>query len=188
MRLFSLDLPLALTVAAFGATAVTAQEEADAPAVDFGPRTGYVQDLAGVVDADSRNAIEDMASEVRRKSKGDIVVVTLPSLGGRTPEDLAAELTELWNVGFRGAADDPATDTGVLVLLSLQERDFSVQVQDGVEKFFPNAAIRDVVMSRVIEPFRAGDYGLGLTEAVRGIANVFAQHFQFELESGQAGG
>jgi len=186
MRRSVLGLPLALMAAAVAATATGAQESASV-AVDFGPRTGYVHDLAGVIDAKSRNAIEDMSSEVRRKSKGDIVVVTLPSLGGRTPDDLAAELAQVWNVGYRGAADDPATDTGVLVLLSLEEREFSVQVQDGVEKFFPNAAIRDVVVAKVIEPFRAGDYGLGLTEAVRGIANVFAQRFEFELESGQAG-
>lgn len=152
-------------------------------ATSFPPRVGYVNDLAGVVDVTSRNAMEDIASEVRRKSKGEIVVVTLPSLEGRSVEEIAGELTGLWNVGYRGAADDPANDTGVLILLSLEEREFSIQVQEGVESFFPNAAIRDLVTSKVVTPFRDGDYGTGLLEAVRGIGQVFAQRFQFVLES-----
>jgi uncharacterized protein len=151
----------------------------------FPPRVGYVNDLAGVVDPDSRNTMEDIASEVRRKSRGDIVVVTLPTLEGRSLEDIAGELTELWDVGYRGAPDDPANDTGVLIVLSLEEREFSIQVQEGVEAFFPNAAIRDLVTSKVVTPFRAGEYGTGLLEAVRGIGQVFAQRFQFVLESGE---
>ncbi len=170
--------------AAFGWPAVLLGQDA-AEQSDFPPRIGYVNDLAGVVDAESRNTMEDIASEVRRKSKGDIVVVTLPTLEGRALEEIAGELTELWNVGYRGAPDDPANDTGVLVVLSLEEREFSIQVQEGVEAFFPSAAIRDLVTSKVVGPFRAGDYGAGLLEAVRGIGQVFAQRFQFVLESGE---
>jgi hypothetical protein len=113
------------------------------PESSYPHRVGYVNDLAGVVDQESRNAMEDIASEVRRKSKGDIVVVTLPRLEGKPLEEIADELTKLWNVGYRGAPDDPANDTGVLIMLSLEEREFSIQVQEGVEAFFPSAAIRD---------------------------------------------
>lgn len=173
-----------LLATAFWAPAVATGQEAGQES-SYPPRIGYVNDLAGVVDQDSRNAMEDIASEVRRKSKGDIVVVTLPRLDGRPVEEIASELTELWNVGYRGAPDDPANDTGVLVLLSLEEREFSIQVQEGVEAFFPNAAIRDLVTSKVVGPFRAGEYGPGLLEAVRGIGQVFAQRFEFVLESGE---
>jgi len=141
-------------------------------------------DMANVVSTEARNTIEDIASEVRRKSKGDIVVVTMQSLGGATPDSVAAVLTQFWDVGYRGMPDDPANDTGVLVLLSLDEREFSIQVQDGMRAFFPEAAIRDLVTSKVVEPFRAGDYSTGLVETVRGVAQVFAQRFQFALESG----
>jgi uncharacterized protein len=160
----------------------TAQDDASAPR--FPPRIGYVNDLAGVVDPESRNAMEDIASEVRIKSKGDIVVATLPSLDGQPPDSVAALLTRYWNVGYRGMEGDPANDTGVLILLSIEEREFSIQVQDGARAFFPEAAIRDLVTSKAVQPFRAGDYGLGLLETVRGVAQVFAQRFQFRLESG----
>ena len=164
-------------------TTIDAQERSAKP-IDFGPRLGYVNDLAGVVDADSRNTMEDLASEVRRKSKGEIVVITLPSLRGNTPDAVAAELSELWNVGYEGMADDPANKTGVLVILSIEDREFSIQVQDGVKEFFPDAAIRHLVTTKAIKPFRAGDYGTGLLETVRGLAQVFAQRFRFRLESG----
>lgn len=160
-----------------------AQEAFEAPPLRFPPRAGYVNDLARVVDADSRNTMEDLASEVRRKSKGDIVVVTLPSLEGRTPEEIAGVLIENWNIGYRGLPDDPANGTGVLVLLSIEDREFSIQVQDGAKAFFPEAAIRYLVTTKAVEPFRAGNYGEGLAASVRGLAEVFAQHYGFELEN-----
>ncbi len=162
----------------------TAQDSATLPPLDLGPRVGYVHDKAGVVDVESRNLMEDLASEVRRKCNGDIVVVTLPSLEGRSPEELASDLARLWDVGYRGATDDPATDTGVLVILAVEDREFSIQVQDGVRVFFPDAAIRELVTTKAIEPFRAGEFGVGLAETVRGLAQVFAQRFEFRLESG----
>lgn len=174
-------------LASLGPTLLVGQEtpvdSASLEPLDPGPRAGYVNDLAGVIDLDSRNTMEDLASEVRRKSKGDIVVVTLPTLGGRTPEALAAELTARWDVGYRGVEGDPANDTGVLVILAVEDREFSIQVQDGMRAFFPDAAIRELVTTKAIEPFRAGEYGVGLAETVRGLAQVFAQRFQFELES-----
>lgn len=162
---------------------LAAQQAGGVPTPDYGPRTGYVNDRAGVVDPDSRNRMEDLASEVRRKSNGDIVVITLNNLNGVSPEEIAADLSELWNVGYRGAPDDSANDTGVLVILSIEDREFSIQVQEGARAFFPEAAIRTLVTNKAIEPFRAGNYGLGLAETVRGIAQAFAQHFAFELES-----
>jgi uncharacterized protein len=179
----SITMAATLAMALFAPAVASGQDTQ--PESSYPPRVGYVNDLAGVVDQDSRNAMEDIASEVRRKSKGDIVVVTLPRLEGKPLEEIADELTKLWNVGYRGAPDDPANDTGVLIMLSLEEREFSIQVQEGVEAFFPSAAIRDLVTSKVVGPFRAGEYGPGLLEAVRGIGQVFAQRFQFVLENGE---
>ena len=60
----------------------------------------------------------------------------------------------------------------------------SVQTQAGTKAFLPEAAIRELVTQKVITPFRAGDYGTGLLETVRGLAQVYAQRFDFVLESG----
>lgn len=183
-RILSAALLLLTSGPGLAPEVLSAQDAPEAGGIEVGPRIGYVHDYAEVIDPDSRNLMEDLSSEVRRKCKGDIVIVTLPSLHGRTPEDVASELTALWDVGYQGASDDPATDTGVLVILSIQDREFSIQVQEGVEAFFPDAAIRELVTTKAIEPFRAGEYGVGLAETVRGLAQVFAQRFQFQLETG----
>ena len=50
---------------------------------------GYVNDFAGVIDDASRQALLAVIDEVRQKSGGEIVVVTLKDLGGRASIDVA---------------------------------------------------------------------------------------------------
>jgi len=45
---------------------------------------GYVNDFAGVISPEQRARIEAVIAEVRAKSGGEIVVVTLRSLEGRS--------------------------------------------------------------------------------------------------------
>ena len=53
---------------------------------------GYVNDFARVIPADRAARIESIVQDVRRKSGGEIVIVTLADLGGRDPSDIAREI------------------------------------------------------------------------------------------------
>jgi len=61
--------------------------------------------------------MEAVIAEVRAKSRGEIVVVTLPDLGDRAASDVALQIGRQWGVGAKGAAGDPTKNLGVVVLL-----------------------------------------------------------------------
>src|SRR5688500_7944075 len=83
---------------------------------------GYVNDFANVIDAGARARIEGISADVREKSGGEIVVVTLPSLNGRDPSDIARELGRQWKVGAKGGRPgDRAANTGMVILLVPKE-------------------------------------------------------------------
>jgi len=63
---------------------------------------GYVNDFAGVIDAASQRQMTAVIDEVRAKSGGEIVVVTLPDLEGRAPIDVARDIGREWKVGAKG--------------------------------------------------------------------------------------
>ncbi|MEX0912471.1 MAG: TPM domain-containing protein, partial [Gemmatimonadota bacterium] len=79
---------------------------------------GYVNDFAGVIpDADAQR-MERLIDEVRAKSGGEIVVVTLPSLEGRTRDEVALQIGREWAIGRVGEPGDAARNTGAVILVA----------------------------------------------------------------------
>src|SRR2546422_7445781 len=81
------------------------------------PPRGYVNDFAAVLDQASVAHMTAVITELRAKTRGEIAVVTLADIGGRTASDVALQIGRQWGVGARGAAGDPAKNLGVVVLL-----------------------------------------------------------------------
>src|SRR3954468_24090791 len=79
---------------------------------------GYVNDFARILDADTKSRIEAIASDVKAKSGGEIVVVTLESLGGRAKEDVALQIGREWKVGAGGNVGDRARNAGTIILVA----------------------------------------------------------------------
>src|ERR1700679_639599 len=78
--------------------------------------TGYVNDFAGVLSPETRQALEDLCTEVDHEAHAQIAVVTVKTVDadkdGTTPsiEEFATALEDKWKVGAKG------TDKGVLVI------------------------------------------------------------------------
>ncbi|TMC48527.1 MAG: TPM domain-containing protein [Chloroflexi bacterium] len=66
------------------------------------PPRGYVNDFAGVLDAQSISHMESLIAEVREKTRGEIAVVTLSDIGDRPAADMALEIGRRW-----GAEESP---------------------------------------------------------------------------------
>jgi len=76
---------------------------------------GYVSDFAGVVDAQSRAAIESYASAVKQATGAELAFVTVQSVQGEPIEDVANDLFRAWGIGRKGE------DDGALVLLAIAD-------------------------------------------------------------------
>ncbi|HEX6909857.1 MAG TPA: TPM domain-containing protein, partial [Longimicrobium sp.] len=83
---------------------------------------GYVNDFANVIPAGDEAAIQAVVDQVRARSGGEIVVVTLPSLEGEVASEVALRIGREWQVGKRGQPGDPARDAGAVVLVSMGDR------------------------------------------------------------------
>ena len=63
---------------------------------------GYINDFASVIPAEQTQHIQAIIDDVRAKSGGDIVVVTLADLGDAAPSDVALQIGRQWKVGKFG--------------------------------------------------------------------------------------
>jgi len=149
--------------------------------------TGYVNDFAHVIDPASRGTMEAVIDRVRAASGGEIVVVTLPDLGGGAAIDVARDIGRQWKVGAQGAAGDPRRNTGVVLLLVPGERPgdgkarVAIATGTGAEGFVTDALagrIRDAIGRQSVS---AGSYAAGLVAGVALLGQAYAGEFGFKL-------
>ena len=72
-----------LTGASTGAAGVLAAQDAGVRSLFPARPTGYVTDVAGIIDAASEARITDLAERLRAATGAEIAVVTLPTIGDR---------------------------------------------------------------------------------------------------------
>ncbi|MBX6365461.1 MAG: TPM domain-containing protein, partial [Gemmatimonadetes bacterium] len=148
---------------------------------------GFVNDFAGVIPQAQRDSIDRIVQEVRAKSGGEIVLVTLPSLGGRTPDEVALQIGRQWGVGRKGPPGDPARNTGVVVLIVPKETSedgrghLKIETGTGTTTFITAAQAGRIADQYMVPWFQRREYGTGALQGVRALAQRYAERFGFQL-------
>jgi uncharacterized protein len=148
---------------------------------------GFVSDFANVIAPEYQERIRGLAEEVRAKSGGEIAVVTLPSLEGRSRDEVALRILREWGVGGAGPAGDPRRHSGTVILVVPRETSgdgrghSKIELGYGTNTFITAAQAGRIQDERMIPRFREGDYGGGILAGVEAVAQRYADHFGFEL-------
>lgn len=138
---------------------------------------GYVNDFAGVLDADSRQKLTALGEEVDQKAGAQIAVVTVRTLEGTSVRDFANRLFQKWGVGPKGK------DRGVMILLAVDERQYWTEVGYGLEPILPDGKVGG--FGRELVPLlRQNQYGAALLQMTSQIAGVIAQDRGISLSQG----
>lgn len=150
------------------ARAQDAQTYAPFPA----PAAGQVTDLASVLSADSRSAINTSLNSHERSTGVEIRVVTInamadfPGTPNGSIEAFATGLFNRWRIG-----NLPKND-GVLLLVSVKDRKARIEVGGGYGRAKDAAAQR--IMSNLIVPrLRVNDFAAGVREGVDALVKEF---------------
>jgi uncharacterized protein len=107
-----------LAAALQGAVTASAQQGGVAIGSLFPARpTGYVTDVARVLDAASVTRLEALSARLRERTGAEIATVVLPSIGSYTPVDVAVAIGRAWGVGARADVGDARRNAGLVILL-----------------------------------------------------------------------
>ena len=154
-----------------GTTTVTASDLLAKPA-----QRAYVVDTAGMISAEDAAQIAKIGAELRSKTKAEIVVVTVPTLGDMDIESYANELFRSWGIG------DAQLNNGVLLLIAKDNRAFRIEVGYGLE-----GAITDGYAGSVLDAmkseFRKGNYSPAILTAYVKLAEKASAEYGVGLES-----
>ena len=129
--------------------------------------TGYVTDLAGAIQPDTKARLEALGTELEQKTGAQMAAVTVHSLEGQSIENYAVDLYKQLGVGSKH------DNRGVLLLVSPDERKYRIEVGYGLEPVINDARAGDV--GRAMVPFlRRGDFSSAIEIAAWQLAKYIA--------------
>lgn len=123
-----------------------------------------VTDLANVLTADERSALEGRLAALESRTGSQVAVLLVPSTQPEAIEQYALRVVEAWQIG-RGDVDD-----GVLLLVALEDRALRIEVGYGLEGAIPDARANRIIDEYVTPHFRNGDFAAGVNAGVDALA------------------
>ena len=128
--------------------------------------SGRVVDQAGILSTPARERLAAMLQAHERATGNQIVVLTVPTLGGESVEDYAVRVFEEWKLGSRDK------DNGVLILVAPQDRRVRIEVGYGLEGTLTDATASRIIRDLMTPRFREGNYDVGIEAGVTAVIQI----------------
>ncbi len=133
---------------------------------DPGKPNGYMNDFAHVLSADQDHALDLRLAALEQSTGDEVVVVTVPSLGGDTVENYAVQLFQQWGIGKKGK------DNGLLILVAPNEHEARIEVGYGLEGTVTDIQSGAIIRNVMIPAFKQNEYNAGITGAVDAVSAI----------------
>ena len=135
-------------------------------ALDVPPLRGHVNDYAAMLSPGTAQELETSLNAFERSDSTQIVVLTVPTLGGETLEEYSIKVAEAWRIGQQ------KVDNGVILLIAKQERKIRIEVGRGLEGKLTDLVSGRIIRGEIAPRFKAGDIDGGIKAGVAAIMAV----------------
>ncbi len=122
-----------------------------------------VMDLAHIITPRDQEQLRGLLREFHEHGKGQLQILTVPSLNGMEIEEYAIRVVEQWKLG------DEKKDDGVLLLVAMQEKKIRIEVGQGLEGVIPDITAKQIVSDVMAPFFRQGLASQGIVQGASAI-------------------
>ncbi len=143
-------------------------------ALDVPPLRGHVNDYAAMLSPENTQELESTLTDFERSDSTQIVVLTIPTLGGEDLEDYSIKVAEAWRIGQK------KIDNGVILLIAKQERKIRIEVGRGLEGKLTDLVSGRIIRNEIAPQFKAGDIDGGIKAGVAAIMAVVKGEYKGE--------
>jgi uncharacterized protein len=117
---------------------------------------GRVNDYAKLLDARQTQQLEEALARFEQETTTQIVLLTVPSLGGETIEQFGIRVGEAWKIGQKGR------DNGAILIVAPKERRVRIEVGYGLEGSLTDARSAEIIRNVILPAFKEGQYFAGI--------------------------
>ena len=115
-----------------------------------------INDRAELLTSSEREKIEKELDEVSEKHQCDVMILTVDSLNGYSPNALADDYFDYGNFGYG------TQKTGILFLISMEYRDWAISTTGDAKRIFTDAG-QEYMTERIVPYLSKGDYAGGFS-------------------------
>ena len=138
----------------------------------------YVNDFAEVIsDSDEANMVSKAAA-LAEATTAQVVVITVDDLDGKEAWEYAYEIGREWGVG------DKEKDNGVVILLSVGDREIEIAVGYGLEGAIPDSKAGRIIDVYGLEYFKQDKFADGLIAVTDAVINEVYIEYGLEPAAG----
>ncbi len=145
-------------------------------APSFPALTGRVVDDAHILSAANVSDITARLAALEAKTSRQLLVVTVPSLGGYEISDYGYQLGRKWGIG------QAKLNNGALFIIAPTEHRARIEVGYGLEPILTDAFSSIILQTAVLPRFRTGDFDGG----VAGGVNALVQQLSLDTSTAEA--
>jgi uncharacterized protein len=145
--------------------------------------TGYVTDIANLVDPAKRQELDDLLARLRSATGAEIAVVTLPTIGDRDEAEVALAIGRKWGVGAKADIGDARRNAGLVLLVVPRQNHqpgtghVRIEVGRGLEGIVTDATA-GTIRRDVMGPYLSREeYSAAIDGGVRALASAIARGF-----------
>ena len=139
------------------------------------PDYGFVLDNANIISQDTIDHINEM--NFKMKDYGSqVAVLTVNDLGGTDIESFSNKVFRDWGIG------DKKKNNGVLLLVSLNDRQVRFEVGYGLEGAINDAKAGRIIRNVIKPNFQAEDYDKGIRDAFDSVIYYIGEEYNVKFE------
>ncbi|HZV12837.1 MAG TPA: TPM domain-containing protein [Candidatus Kapabacteria bacterium] len=128
---------------------------------------GYVNDYEGDLDSATIKTLTRIASQHRKKTKEEVIVVTIPTYAPfKDLTEYVKALTDAWGVGEHGK------NTGVLVVFSKTQRQMRIGVGTGLYNKLTESMSQKIINEKMLPFFKQNKYSEGLIAGTKELVKI----------------
>ncbi len=133
---------------------------------------GRVNDYARMLSAHTQRQLEAALADLERTDSTQVVVLTIPSLGGDAMEDFSIRVAEQWGLGQKG------NDNGAILLIAKGDRKIRIEVGYGLEGKLTDLMAGRIIRNVITPQFKMGRFDQGVANGVGAIIGVVKGEFK----------
>jgi uncharacterized protein len=122
----------------------------------FPALSGRVVDDANILSSDTKSDLTQKLAALESKTSRQLVIVTIPSLGGYEISDYGYQLGRAWGIGQK------TLNNGILLIVAPTEHKTRIEVGYGLEPIVTDAFSSVVIQTQMLPKFRSGDFNGGV--------------------------
>jgi len=120
----------------------------------------FVNDFAKILSPSQSDTLTQVLQGIEQATTAELVIVTMPNLGGETALTFSQRLFSEWGIGKR------EKNNGMLILVSIEEREFRFHTGYGLEGVLPDSYLGALMRQYITPAFGEGRFYDGLALAL----------------------